>query len=543
MNQLRKTPVRGLGRAAGWVLAAMSLVFVAALSGVVPAGASGYKALTNPFPAPPDTGKPVQGGTLTIGMAGGGTSDSLDPEVLITSIDPVRAYALYDTLTSYTSSGKIHYDLATSITPDNSSNLDWTIHLRPNVRFSDGSTLTAQDVLYSWNRIVSNDFPGDPALADINLTATHAVDPLTIDVVCNTPMAVLPELMTNDTLPIVKNGFTDFAHGADGTGPFTFVSWTPGQQSVFVRNPYYWGHKANVAKLVIDDLSSETAVNNALASGQINMALFMAPSGVQVVKQNSSRLYLAGQVGQAAPNFYLRTDEAPFNNPAVVKAMKLAINRKLCVASALDGYGSVANDLYGYDYPDYDHSLPQRPYDPSEAKAILAKAGIKHLTVTLTVGDAFPGMVSCAEVYQQSAAAAGITIKIHEVPGSEVFDESTVYLKVPFGMSDWEGNSFEAQALQTLTNGAAFNETHFSGPEQVKFQSLFTQALGTSNPVQRQKLLNEAQEIAANDSGQIVWGFALTLNGFSKQVHGVAELDAPSRGYRTFGLNYVWLSK
>jgi peptide/nickel transport system substrate-binding protein len=509
------------------------------------AGSNGGKpALSNPFPVPAAqlSGTPKVGGTLTIGMTGGGPSDSLNPNVNITTIDPVRAAALYDTLAVYNGQQQIVMQLATSITPNNTANTSWTIKLRPNVKFSDGTDLTAADVLYTWKTIVANQFPGAPALAEIDLKATHMVNPLTIDVICTRPVSILPELMTNDTLYIVKNGFTNYAHGADGTGPFTFVSWTPGQQSVFVRNPNYWGHKAYASKLVMDDLASDTAMNNALVSGQINAALFMAPTAVQLINSNSANLYLTGMTGQTAPNFYLRTDIPPFNNPAILQAMKLSINRRLCVQSALGGLGSVANDLYGYSYPSYAYQIPQTPYDPQKAKQILAQAGIHNLTVTLTAGNAVAGMLACSEVFQQSAAAAGITIKIHQIPDSEVFDESTVYLKVPFGMSGWEGNSFEAQALQTLVTGAAFNETHFSGPDQQQFMTYWHNALAATDPTVRQQDFNNAQALVHEKSGAIVWGFALILNGFSKQVHGTDVLNEPSRGYRTFGLNYIWLS-
>src|SRR5205823_3521354 len=89
--------------------------------------------------------------------------------------------------------------------------------------------------------------------------------------------------------------------------------------------------------------------------------------------------------------FYMDTTKPPFNDNRVRLAIKLIADRKALVESALSGYGSVGNDIFGQGLPFYDTALPQRKQDISKAKSLLKAAGQEHLTVTLQTSQIFPG--------------------------------------------------------------------------------------------------------------------------------------------------------
>src|ERR1700760_4930080 len=143
---LRGIALTGAAATAGGLLAGCS-------SGS--SGTKGAKSATSPANA----GKPQRGGNIKVGLAGGSTSDTLDPHQGLTYLDTGRFEALYQPLVKLNKQAKVEYVLAESITP-NAALTQWTIKLRPGVTFHSGKTLTAADVVYTINRIVSNGYSG-----------------------------------------------------------------------------------------------------------------------------------------------------------------------------------------------------------------------------------------------------------------------------------------------------------------------------------------------------------------------------------------------
>lgn len=495
-----------------------TLVMVLILGGC---GGSGKSTTTTTHSGPPH-----RGGTFTIGISGGGAAtDTLDPPRWLTSVDIMRISALYNTLTTIGPGGRIVMSLATSLTP-NSTGTEWTIHLRPGVRFSDGTPLTAKDVLYTWRRVQRVKFNGILTYGEIDLSRTTSPSPLVIRAVLHSPDFTFPENMADLAGSVVKPG-ENFSHDPVGTGPFKFQSWTPGGTSVFTRNPYYWkaGHPY-LNTLKIDEIDNPTSGVSALESHQID-ALWEVPyTAVANLKQSGFQVVNAN--GYAAGNFYMRVDIPPFNNPLVREAMKLAIDRKQCVESGLLGYGSVGNDLFGRYSPSYAHNLPQRQYDPAKAKALLQQAGYsgsKRLNVTVDVQEGAPGMVECAQVYKQSAARAGITINIHMLPSvGDLYNTATGYLKRDFAMTVWGGDSFETQAENTLLCGAPYPETHMCSKT---FDDLVAKGKATGDESKRNAIFAEAQRMLWEAGGYIVWGYQDNLTAAASNVHGLQEFQQP----------------
>src|SRR5204863_8581609 len=104
--------------------------------------------------------------------------------------------------------------------------------------------------------------------------------------------------------------------------------------------------------------------------------------------------------------FYMDTTKAPFNDVNVRQAIKLIADRQALVDGALNGFGSVGNDIFGKGLPFYDSSLPQREQDVEQAKSLLKKAGQENLNVLLQTSQIFPGFVESATLLAQQAKAA-----------------------------------------------------------------------------------------------------------------------------------------
>lgn len=494
-------------------------------------------------PNPSASAKPQYGGTLRVTEAGDGTGDTLTPWLATGGTDFLRAEALYEPLSTIGPNGAIVPVLAKSIVP-NQTATEWTVNLRPGVLFADGKPLTAQDVIYSYTTVIKNGYTTQ--LANVDLSKTVIVDDLTIDIALKYADWDFPFETADASTYIVRDGLTDFSH-PDGTGPFRFVSYTAGVSSTFIRNPDYWDKGLPyVDTLVITDINDATSRASALLSGQVDVALELPYTSVGEIK-NSGSTYASLRFGGTAPAYYMRGDTPPFNNPVVRQAIRLGVNRQQCVEAGLDGYGKVANDLFGPGAPYYDNSLPQRQYDPTMAKQLLQQAGISNLKVTLYTADAYTGMQACAQVIEQSEKAAGITVTIDTIPADQLYNTATIYLKVGFGSTNWLDTNFLEMTGLSFAAGAPFNET----AEQMidpNFAANLQAAEGIKDKAARTAAYDALQKDLYEDGGYIVWGTEQLFTGYSNKVHGAPTTGvAPLLGYPGDGpeslVTPLWMSK
>ena len=186
------------------------------------------------------TGTPKHGGTLHAGLIGGSSSDTIDPNNPVNVTDYARVANLYEALLWLDADAQQYNRLAEEMTPNKDATV-WTIRLRKGVTFHNGKDLTAEDLIFSINRVVDPKAPGEAAnaLHGIDAGGMKKVDNRTITVPFAKPYSTLPQsLAGNVTVYIVPVGFDP--KKPVGTGPFKYQSFTPGQQSVFVRNENYW---------------------------------------------------------------------------------------------------------------------------------------------------------------------------------------------------------------------------------------------------------------------------------------------------------------
>ncbi len=197
----------------------------------------------------------------------------------------LRRHRTTSATTTSTTSSSIQGRESRRLFPDSRSSAEsntdatvWTFKLRPGVEWHDGKPFGADDVVYNFQTLWSNanlNYSSGILAGLVNFPAIKAVDKLTVQVPLLQPVAHFPTLFTFYNFPIVQNGATVASSAVEpiGTGPFKFVSFTPGTQSVFEKNPNYWeSGKPYVDRLVVDSsFSDTTSLFNALLSGKINL--------------------------------------------------------------------------------------------------------------------------------------------------------------------------------------------------------------------------------------------------------------------------------
>ncbi|MDX6563782.1 MAG: peptide/nickel transport system substrate-binding protein [Gaiellales bacterium] len=482
---------------------------------------------------------PKRGGTLQVGLVGGSAaSEQLDPNTsTVSSLDLARHQNVFSKLADFDAKGKVYPQLAASFEP-NKSATSWTIKLKQGVTWHDGSPLTADDVVYSLQRVL------DPAnklsSASGNLTMVDPskivkVDATTLTIGLKQPWSDLPTQLGQRYLAIVKNGTKTFtADTLVGTGPFKLAGWTAGTQTTLkAYSGYFESGKPYLDTVVLNGIDDPTARLNALLSGQVQAMEFVDPSQIKVLKASSSAMPLISTGGGWTP-IVMNTKVGPFRDVRVRQAMKLLADRTKLVKVAEQGFASVGNDLFAIHDPLYNSSLGRRKYDPEKAKFLLKQAGHSDLKVTLDSSQATPDMLSSALLFAQSAKAGGVKVTVKKHPVDSFW--SAVYGKSAFTHSSWGYRPFFPQWLQSFQ---AFNkeETNWTN---AKANKLVQQAVATVDDAKRTDLAHQAQAIQWKEGGYIIWGFQQRLDGVSKSVQGLKPSPINPLGW--YGFKDAWLS-
>jgi peptide/nickel transport system substrate-binding protein len=457
-----------------------------------------------------------RGGNLKLGLTGGSSSDTLDPHKSLTYIDTSRLQSLYQPLVQLDAQARVEYVLAESITPHQGSLSEWVIRLRPGVTWHNGKDFTASDVLFSFQRVFSNGFTGKFGLGPIDLANTKALDPHTVLVQLTKPFSSFAEQLAAFwyNLYIAPEGFNPAK--PVGTGAFVYQSFTPGQRSVFTRNPHYWkSGLPHVDTLTIIDFSDNTTLQDALTTSVIQGAGALDGPQIASLATSGGIKTVVSHSGEIVP-FTMRVDQAPFNDVNVRQAMRLLVDRPQLIDSALDGYGVVANDLFSPYDPDFDHSLVRPAQgDIQQAKFLLKKAGHDGLTVALTTSAVATGTVAMATVLAAQAKAAGVTVKLSNVPAGTFFGPN--YLKWSLSQDYYNYYPYLAQVAESMLKASPFNETHTNNPH---YTNLYNQANATANPSLRKEIITEMQNFDFTEGGYIVPAYIDVLDAYSDTITG-----------------------
>lgn len=214
---------------------------------------------------------PKKGGSLKAGIVGGSAKDTLDAHVVVNEPEIANSFQLYNRLLEYTPDYKLDNVLAESVESSADANV-WTVRLKPDLMYSNGKPVTADDVVFSYNRIIDPDIPKGvvASLSMLKPSGIKRVDELTVKFTLETPNAVFPDALAYRENSIVREDYDP--KNSIGTGLFQLVSFSPGEQTVYARNENFFGEGPYLDELTIVQFADPTARVNALLSGAINHA-------------------------------------------------------------------------------------------------------------------------------------------------------------------------------------------------------------------------------------------------------------------------------
>lgn len=451
--------------------------------------------------------------TGTLRVAWGGAPVALDP--LNASADTEIAFlnAVYDYLIDTNASSELVPRLATdwSVSDDG---LAYTLTIAEGVTFHDGSELTIDDILWTFERLRSGG-PTADLFADVESVA--AGEGHTVIFSLSQPNPDFLYNLTDNHAVILKANVEDIGEQFNGTGPFRLDDYRP-DRATFSANDAYFGGAPPLETLEFFYFDSVESAVNALRGGQVDAVLRM---------DNATFLSLSGegfQAQEAATSGHdlvrLRADREPGSDERVREAFRLATDRQAIFDRLQFGFGSIGRDspIAPVFARYYTEETPLPDPDPEAARALLDEAGYPDgLEMTLYVPN-LADRVALAQVLAAQWEAAGIRITI-EPQEEAVYYADSGWLEVDLAITPW-GHRPTAQTFLDLylKSDAVWNESHFSDEELDRLIEI----AGTSlDEAERTDAYHEIQRILIERGPIIIPYFFAQFGVMADDVSGV----------------------
>ncbi|GMG84408.1 ABC transporter substrate-binding protein [Paralimibaculum aggregatum] len=468
--------------------------------------------------------EPKRGGVFRWGIHDGNTSDTHDPGTYVTRQMIYLAHQIRSYLTMINPDNSLGPDLATewSANPDATV---WTFKLNERAVFHSGRKVTSADVIASLNHHRGDDSTSAAKalltdVVDLQADGDHAVV-----ITMARGNADLPWLMTDYHLaicPAMDNGKIDWK-SADGCGPYKIEQGEIGLRWYLSRHDGWHGEGAyfdNVEMLILND---PNARQTALVTGDVDCVSLVELKTLALLKR-SRDIEIDNVASGGAITMPMHCNVAPFDNVDVRNALKLCIDRQEIIDKIAFGAATMGNDFHlAPVQPYWPEDIPQRAYDPDQAKSLLKKAGMEGLSVSISTADSlFSGAVDMCVLYAEQAKKAGININVVREPNDGYY--SDVWLKKPFCAVSW-GSRPTPDVMFTLAykSDAAWNESYW---QNERFNELLLQAKAELDQERRADMYREMCLLMRDDGGTIIPFFNNFVYGRRSNVKHSGSLAA-----------------
>jgi peptide/nickel transport system substrate-binding protein len=369
----------------------------------------------------------------------------------------------------------------------------WRFRLRPNVRFHDGSPLTAESVRAAIQALRAGSAPAEAAQFLNQVSEVAVVDPLTLDLVTREPRALLASLsFFHVTKPNAAGRFPPLA----GTGPFRLKDRQDGRLVSVERWDDYWGARPQVAFAAFLPVASAPERLARVERGEADVAAGMPPDLAR--GHDAARADVVRGPGLTVMylGFGLRAG-SPFVDPRVRRAFHLAIDREELLRRALDGTGTVATQPVAPRVFGFNPRLPAPVHDPAEARRLLAAAGHAHgLRVRLDHPD---DRYAAARVLQEQLARVGVTLDLSGMQRGELWDRAADSALFFAGWDCATGEASEFFEFCLHSPGGGYGGANYGGFAHRRLDEIVETNTAALDPRVRQGLLQEAASIAMEE--------------------------------------------
>lgn len=444
------------------------------------------------------TGEPVKGGEITVGIAQD-LDDSLDPHQTVAAGTREVLFNIFEGLVKPNSDGEMIPAVAEKYTLSEDGTT-YTFTLREGVKFHNGQTVTAEDVVYSINRCAAVPEGQEKPLVAA-FSAVKSVEALDEKTVAVTIAQRDLEFISYMTAAIIPADYENQDTAPVGTGPFKFVSRPPQQDFVMERFEDYWGAPAWLDKVTYKICENADALVMNLNGGSIDLCAHLTSAQASQLNQNFQVLEGTMNLVQA---IYLNNQAKPFDNQLVRQALCYAIDRQGIMDMVADGHGTAVGSSI---YPAFTkYFLPELvdkyPHDVAKAKELLTQAGYPDgFDMTISVPNNYQPHMDTAEVVAEQLREAGINVTIQPVEWSTWLD--TIYNGRQFQATvvGVDAANMTARAmLERFTSDYGKNFINYNNPA---YDALFQQAINAQDEAEQTDLYKQMETMLADTAANV----------------------------------------
>ena len=497
--------------------------------------------------------RPKRGGTLRVGV--NAEEQGFNPATgRFDAAGFLMARTVYDPLFAIGANGAVVPYLAKSITP-NADHTKWTVTLRPNITFHDGTPLNADVMVHNFTNGLNSPLAGiaiQPLVAGATKTG-----PLSMTIELKLPWASFPYTYAATQIAYVAAPSMSSApnEGSDhpvGTGPFIFEEWIPNDHLTVRANPHYWRKGLPyLDRIIFKPIPDDAARYMALQSGTIDL-MHAADSGtISQMRQNRKIAYVdttGKMVG--SPNvscMLLNVSKPPFDDPLARKILATGISAKAYSQIIDKGVNAPVNGIYQPGSPWYT-KVPYPTYDQAAAKKLSAQYRAKHghpLSFT-SLGIATPQSTKQGAYIQQVLKNIGVNLTLNQASESEVISQALAGTFEAVGWQSFGGIypdlNYVWFSTKTLNrNGTSLNIARNDDPQ---IEAAMVAGMGAANPKKAASYFAKVNQRLAIDlpyiwTDRAVWAVAST-----PKVQNWNNPTTPS-GAHALGMDQgvVWLTQ
>ena len=489
-----------------------AFLLLAALLCAVLTGCGGGNADKTPAEKDPSTtdAAPVAN-EITVGIAQD-LDDSLDPHKTVKAGTREVMFNVFEGLMKPTPDGDLTPAIAESYTVSEDRKT-YTFTLREGVKFHNGDTVTAEDVIWSIERCAAATETGIVQVEAFSvIEAIEAPDERTVTITISEPSNEFISYMTTAVLPA---DYDQQDTAPVGTGPFKFVSRTAQDSVVLEKFGEYWGTPAYLDKVTLKIIENADSLMMSLQSGAIDLCSHLTSTQVA---QLGGDFDVAEGTMNLIQALYLNNAEKPFDDVRVRQALCYAVDKQEIIDLAFDGYGSpIGSSMYPAFGKYFDDSLTNYyTKDVEKAKSLLAEVGYPDgFDMTITVPSNYKPHMDTAEVLAQQLAQIGVNATIEPIEWESWVSDVYAGRQFQSTVVGVDASTMTARALlERFTSTYGKNFINYNNAD---YDALFQQVLTTYD--------DEAQTALYKDMER-----NLTENAANVYIQDLADLVAVRKG-------------
>lgn len=352
-------------------------------------------------------------GRTDLNFAVSAEPNSLDPMAIAMMSTFTITYAIYDNLFEKNADGG--YDPSICEDYDVSDDgLVYTFKIRDDVKFHDGTQMTAEDVAFSINRTIEKGWAADMVAA---IESVEATDDYTVVLTLSRPFGGMIGSLASPYFSIMSKAYLE-ENGDDiverkpmGTGAYKFVEWVSGDHITLEANEDYFKGAPSIKTVTFKPITDKNTGLIALQAGEADAFLNVNYSDIPAVEEDDSLAFYSTDLA-AVLSLNMNIENEILSDVRVRQAVNYAINRDNIIQGALEGQGTAANSPVPPTCDGYSEDVKGYEYDPDKARELLKEAGYEDgLSFTIKIKEDSKNQ-KVAQVIQSDLKAVGIDVDI-----------------------------------------------------------------------------------------------------------------------------------